>query len=130
MRADDAPRARQLLGECLRRASEIGYHEVLANCVQAAAELGVTSGVDPERAARLQSVARHALDRIGVQPQGLERESFERTAQALADRIGVERLREIADEAAEMPLESVLDDARDLLSEAGPAGEGGDRSDQ
>jgi hypothetical protein len=115
MRADDAQRARELLSECLRHAEEIGYHEVLANCVQAAAALGLATGAEPERAARLQSVARHALERIGVRPQGLESESFRRTVEALGDHIGRDRLQEIADEAADVPLESVLGDARELL---------------
>jgi hypothetical protein len=46
-----------------------------------------------------------------VRPQGLEGESFERTAQALESHLGTEQVRAIEDEAAGVPLESVLDDA-------------------
>ncbi|HJS97410.1 MAG TPA: hypothetical protein VJ741_24285, partial [Solirubrobacteraceae bacterium] len=63
----------------------------------------------------LQTIAGQALDRIGVRLQGLEAERFDRTARAFEMRIDAERLREIADEAADVPLESILDDALVLL---------------
>ncbi|MGZ4183934.1 MAG: BTAD domain-containing putative transcriptional regulator [Solirubrobacteraceae bacterium] len=111
VRVGDTRRARALLGECLARARDLGYHEALANCVQAAADLAVSGAGDLQLAARLQSVGRRALDEIGVRPQGLEGESFERTARALESRLGTEQVRAIEDEAAGVPLESVLDDA-------------------
>jgi tetratricopeptide (TPR) repeat protein len=115
LRAGDAERARQLFRECLVCARELGYHEVLASCVQAAAEVAVADGTDAGLAARLQGVAWQSLDRIGVRPQGLEGESFERVAEALAARLSPERLGAIAGEAADVPLESVLGDALALL---------------
>lgn len=108
-------RARTVLTECVARARDIGYREVLANCMQATAELTLSDGGDPERAARLQVVARQALDQIGAQLQGLEAESFERTAQALTASLGVERMRAIEREAADLALEGVADDALVLL---------------
>jgi hypothetical protein len=112
-RSGDSSRVREVFSECLVRARDLGYREILANCVQVAAEL--TLADDPELAARLQTIAGQALDRIGVRLQGLEAESFDRTARALGMRIDAERLREIADEAADVPLESILDDALVLL---------------
>jgi predicted ATPase/DNA-binding SARP family transcriptional activator len=114
-RAGDRSRAREVFRECLIRSRDLDYREILANCVQAAAELALLEGRDPLVAARLQAIARHALDRIGVRLQGLEGESFERTAQALASRVGAGRLRDIANEATDVALESVLDDALVLL---------------
>ena len=108
-------RARTVLTECVARARDIGYREVLANCMQATAELTLSEGGDPERAARLQVVARQALDQIGAQLQGLEAESFERTAQALTASLGAERMRVIEREAADLPLKEVADDALVLL---------------
>jgi predicted ATPase/DNA-binding SARP family transcriptional activator len=109
-------RAQTLLGECVVRARDLGYREVLANCMQATAELTLSEGGDLELAARLQLVASQALDQIGAQLQGLEAESFERTAQALTASLGSERMRAIEREAADLALESVTDDALVLLS--------------
>src|SRR5262249_25119342 len=115
VRSGDRSGGREVFTECLIRARDLGYREVLANCVQAAAELSLADGGDVEVAARLQAIAGHALARIGVRLQGLEADSFDRTADALRVRIGTERLSEISDEAADVPLESVLDDALALL---------------
>jgi tetratricopeptide (TPR) repeat protein len=109
-------RARTLLRECVARARDIGYREVLANCIQATAEVTLSDGGDLELAARLQVVARQALDQMGAQLQGLEGESFERTAQTLTDSLGSERMRTIEHQAADLALESVTDDALALLS--------------
>jgi predicted ATPase/DNA-binding SARP family transcriptional activator len=109
LRVGDARRARTLLTECLVRARDLGYREVLANCVQGAAELTVSDGEDLLLAARLQSVGRRTLDEMGVRLQGLEAESFERTGKALESQLGAEPVRAIADESADVPLESVLD---------------------
>jgi non-specific serine/threonine protein kinase len=109
-------RAQTLLGECVVRARDLGYREVLANCMQATAELTLSEGGDLELAARLQMVASQALGQIGAQLQGLEAESFERTAQALTASLGSERMRAIEREAADLALESVTDDALVLLS--------------
>lgn len=114
-RAGDSPRTREVFSECLTCSRDLDYREILANCVQAAAELTLAEDDDPELAARLQTIARQALGRIGVRLQGLEGESFERTAQALATRLGAERLRDIATDAAEVTLESVLDEVLALL---------------
>ncbi len=114
-RADDCSRVREVFSECLLCARDLGYREILANCVQAAAELTLAEAGDVEVAARLQTVAGQALARIGVRLQGLEADSFHRTAHALGMRIGAERLHEIADDAADVPLESILDDALVLL---------------
>jgi hypothetical protein len=103
-----------VFSECLIRARDLDYRELLANCVQAAAELTLADN-EPEMAARLQSIALHALDRIGAQLQGLEAESFERTAQALATRVGAERLRDIARDTTDIALESILDETLLLL---------------
>lgn len=111
VRVGDMPRAQDLLGECLARARDLGYREALANCVQAAADLTVSGAGDLQMAARLQSVGRRSLDEIGVRPQGLEGESFERTAAALESRLGAEKVRAIEGEAAGVSLESVLDNA-------------------
>jgi hypothetical protein len=115
VRIADIPRAQAILGECLARARDLGYREALANCVQAAADLAVCGSGDLHMAARLQSVGRRALDEIGVRPQGLEGESFERTARELERRLGPEQLRAIDDETASVALGSVLDDALAVL---------------
>jgi tetratricopeptide (TPR) repeat protein len=109
LRVGEARRARTLLTECLVRARDLGYREVLANCVQGAAELTVSDGGDLQLAARLQSVGRRTLDEMGVRLQGLEAESFERTAKALESKLGAEQVRALADESADLPLESVVD---------------------
>jgi predicted ATPase/DNA-binding SARP family transcriptional activator len=114
-RAGDSSRARQVFSECLILSRDLDYREILANCVQAAAELTLAGRDEPELAARLQSIALHTLDRIGVQLQGLEAESFERTAQALATRVGAERLRDIASDTTDVALESILDETLLLL---------------
>jgi hypothetical protein len=108
-------RAQTLLGECVLRARDLGYREVLANCIQATAALSLSEGGDLERGARLQMVARQALHQMGAQLQGLEAESFERTAQALTAGLGSERMRAIEREAADLTLESVTEDALALL---------------
>jgi predicted ATPase/DNA-binding SARP family transcriptional activator len=115
VRVADIPRAQAILGECLARARDLGYREALANCVQAAADLMVSGSGDLQLAARLQSVGRRALHEIGVRPQGLEGESFERTALALESRLGADQMRTIEDETAGVALESVLDDAQACL---------------
>jgi hypothetical protein len=115
VRIDDIPRAKAALGECLARARDLSYREALANCVQAAADLTVSGSGDLQMAARLQSIGRRALHEIGVRPQGLEGESFERTAQALESRLGGEQMRAIEDETASVTLELVLDDAQACL---------------
>src|SRR5262249_33754832 len=80
VRIGDMRRAEALFGECFVRARDLGYREALANCVQATADLMVSGAGDLQLAARLQSVAHRALDEIGVRLQGLEAESFARTA--------------------------------------------------
>jgi hypothetical protein len=121
VRVGDTRRAEALLGECFVRARDLGYREALANCVQATADLMVSAAGDLQPAARLQSVARRALVDMGVRPQGLEGESFERTARELESRLGAERVRAIEEEAADVPLESVLDD---VLARLQPSAEG------
>jgi predicted ATPase len=116
LRAGQTQRARALLGECITRAREIGYREVLANCMQATAELTLSGDGDLELAARLQSVARQALEEIGAQLQGLEAESFEQTLETLAARLGPERMQAIEGQAADLELESVVNDALTLLA--------------
>jgi predicted ATPase len=110
-RAGESERARELFGECLVLARDLGYREVLANCVQAAAELSMSGDGDPEVAARLQSVARQALEEMGVRPQGLEGQSFEHTEEILAQCLDPERRRAIEHAATDLRLESSLDDA-------------------
>jgi predicted ATPase/DNA-binding SARP family transcriptional activator len=110
-RAGQTERARSLFAECLSQARELGYREVLANCVQAAAELMLLAGGSPESAARLQAVARHALEQMGALLQGLEAQSFDRVAGTLAARLAPEQLQEISDQAAGVPLDAVLDAA-------------------
>lgn len=111
----DADRARRLLAESLAGAVELGYLELLANCIQATGALTLTTGGEPEVAARLQAAARHALNEIGVVVQGLEAESFAQTERALTERLGSERLAEIAAAARDDQLDAITVQARALL---------------
>jgi non-specific serine/threonine protein kinase len=113
--AGDAATATSLFAECLARAREIGYREVMANCVQAAAELGLEAGGEPQHSMWLLGVARQALSEMGVRVQGLEDDAFLRTEAALVERLGVEQVRAITNEAREVPLEQVIDGALGLL---------------
>jgi predicted ATPase/DNA-binding SARP family transcriptional activator len=115
VRLGETRRAQALLGECFSRARDLGYREALANCVQATADMMVSGAGDLQLAARFQSVARRALEEMGVRPQGLEGQSFDRTAQALESQLGAEQLRVIDEEAAGVPLESLLDEAQARL---------------
>jgi predicted ATPase/DNA-binding SARP family transcriptional activator len=110
-RTNDPERARHVFGECLVLARDLGYREVLANCVQAAAERLLSGDGDPEVAARFQTVARQAMKDMGVRPQGLEGQSFDNADEVLAKRLDPERLRAIEQAAADLGLESALDDA-------------------
>jgi tetratricopeptide (TPR) repeat protein len=110
-RTNDPERARHVFGECLVLARDLGYREVLANCVQAAAERLLSGDGDPEVAARFQTVARQAMKDMGVRPQGLEGQSFDHADEVLAKRLDPERLRAIEQAAADLGLESALDDA-------------------
>jgi predicted ATPase/DNA-binding SARP family transcriptional activator len=114
-RTGDARQARRLFAECLSRAQSIGYREVIANCVQAAAELSLVDGGPAEQAARLVAVARQALEQIGVRSQGLEEQSFIRTEAELAAQLGYERLQSIEQHAPDVSLESVIEEALALL---------------
>jgi predicted ATPase/DNA-binding SARP family transcriptional activator len=114
-KTSDAERARHLFGECLVLARDLGYREVLANCVQAAAERSLSADGDPVVAARFQTIARQAMQEMGVRPQGLERQSFDHTDAVLAKRLDPERLRAIEQAAADLGLESALDDALEVL---------------
>jgi non-specific serine/threonine protein kinase len=116
MNAGETGRARQLFGECLIGARDIGYREAVANCVQAAAELTLIEDRDPELAARLQVIARHTLEQMGVRLQGLEAESFARTAGSLSAHLGDERLCAIANDTDGESLESVVEVALELLA--------------
>jgi hypothetical protein len=104
-----------MLAESLTQARELGYVELLANCVQAAGAVGLAGGADADAVARLQSAARHTLHEIGAGVQGLEEESFTVTEQALLERLGAERLSAVADAAREHELEEVVAEALALL---------------
>jgi tetratricopeptide (TPR) repeat protein len=117
-RSGDIELARSLFAECLNQARELNYREVLANCVQAAAELMLLAGGNPEPAACLQAAAQHALDRMGVNLQGLEAESFDRVTRTLTDQLAPEQLRDISDRAADLPLDAILDAAMAELETA------------
>jgi predicted ATPase/DNA-binding SARP family transcriptional activator len=119
-RTNDAQRARHVFGECLVLARDLGYREVLANCVQAAAERLLSDDGDPEVAARLQTVARQAMKEMGVRPQGLEGQSFDHADEVLAKRFDPERRRAIEQAAADVGLESALDDALAALEPERP----------
>lgn len=113
--AGDGVGARQVFAECLTRARAINYREIRANCVQAAAELSLAAGGDPTTAARLLAVARATLEAMGVRLQGLEGESFARTAEAVAVRLGRDRFAALEREAAETSLDAVVEPALALL---------------
>jgi tetratricopeptide (TPR) repeat protein len=107
--------AQHLFAECLACALAIGYREIIANCVQAAADLSLMAGRDPETAARLLTIARATLADIGVRLQGLEAESFAHTEDQLAAKLGRERLEALEREAGEASLEAAAEEAVRLL---------------
>lgn len=113
--AGDTDRASPLLAESLAGAERLGYLEVMAHCVQAAASLSLSTGGDPEMVGRLQAAARHTLAEMGAIVQGLEGESFADTELALVERLGPERLAELAVAARDDDFESILQQARALL---------------
>ncbi len=118
LRAGDRARAGVHFAEGLETARRLGYREVIANCVEGAAEL-VLADAEPERAARLLAAARRLLDEIGVRLQGLEGEDYQRTTEALRERLGPERVDEIVRETAAAPFdEDVVEDALDVLRQA------------
>jgi len=74
--------ARPAFAESLALARALGYREVLANCVEGAAELALDGG-DPALAAALLAAARRMMDEIGVRLQGIEAEAFAELEAAL-----------------------------------------------
>jgi tetratricopeptide (TPR) repeat protein len=89
--------ARDLLGECVELATAIGYNEVIAHALAAAAELALRAG-RLETAARLLGGSEALFDEIGAQMQGDEEEARARTLAELRESLGDDRLDELLDE--------------------------------
>jgi predicted ATPase/DNA-binding SARP family transcriptional activator len=125
----DVDAARTLLAECLIQARQIGYREVIAYCVAAAAELALDEDCnpgrrDPSTAARLWAIARASLTEMAVLLQGTETQSFALTESRLASQLGRERLSALVQEAGDAGLEEAIDDALDILAGSHPGGRG------
>jgi hypothetical protein len=91
------------LAESIEISLELGYRELLGNCLQAFAELSASCG-EPERAARLLGAAESVLEELGVALGTEERQGYERTLQALESELGADALRALRAEGASLPL--------------------------
>jgi len=106
-RLDDA---RDLLGECIELATKLGYSEVIAHALAAAAELVLRDG-RPETSARLLGGSEALFEEIGAQMQGDEEEARARTLADLRELLGDERLHELLDEGRVADLAVLTRDA-------------------
>ena len=82
--------AAALFRECFDSALELDYRELIAYCVQAAAELAVPD--DPVRAARLLGAADGLFEALGVIRLGGEAESYDEAVAALGRELGADGL--------------------------------------
>jgi len=99
--------AAELFRESLEGAIEVGYREVIAYCLEALGEVALALG-DPDRSARLIGAAEGLFDELGVPMQDDERETYERTVEALADRLGGEALEAARAEGRGLALEEAI----------------------
>jgi len=79
--------AAELFRESLDAAYELGYREIIAYCLEGLAEVAHAHD-DPERSVRLIGASERLFDELGVPIQDDERESQNRTVEALVDRLG------------------------------------------
>jgi predicted ATPase/DNA-binding SARP family transcriptional activator len=123
----DLDAARALFAECLVQAREVGYREVIAHCVAAAAELALgedphSGGPDPSTAARLWAIARASLTEMAVLLQGTEAQSFALTESRLESQLGRGRLSALVQQATQASLDDAIDEALDILAGSHPGG--------
>ena len=95
--------ARELLGEALELGIELGYKEVIAYCLQGAAELA-----EPEHAARLCGASLAILDEIGVPLGGDEERDYRATHERLVDALGESRVEELLAEGRSAPRDETV----------------------
>jgi predicted ATPase/DNA-binding SARP family transcriptional activator len=95
--------ARELLGESLELGIELGYKEVIAYCLQGAAELA-----EPEHAAILCGASLAILDEIGVPLGGDEETDYEKTFARLVEALGEARVERLLAEGRSAPRDEIL----------------------
>jgi tetratricopeptide (TPR) repeat protein len=95
--------ARELLGESLELGIELGYKEVIAYCLQGAAELA-----EPEHAAILCGASLAILDEIGVPLGGDEETDYEKTFARLVEALGEARVEELLAEGRSAPRDEIV----------------------
>jgi predicted ATPase/class 3 adenylate cyclase len=101
--------AADLLHQSLDAAGQLDYRELIAYCLEACAELAVARQ-DYDRAARFLGRSEALFDELGVPMGAEEKESYEKTAQALSEELGEQRLEtELAGGRASAVAEIVAD---------------------
>jgi predicted ATPase len=98
--------ARELLVEALDLATELGYKEVIAYCLQGAAELA-----EPEHAARLCGASLAILEEIGAPISGEEETDYLATRARIVDALGEARVEELMAEGRSASRDEVVADA-------------------
>jgi predicted ATPase/DNA-binding SARP family transcriptional activator len=109
----DAQAAGRHYRESLQIAIDVGYRELVANCLEGVAELAATA--DGALAARLLGAAEALFAEVGVPIGPEEEEGYERTIAALATELGVEDFERKRAAGRELPLEQASAEAFKVL---------------
>ena len=99
--------AAELFRTSLEGATEVGYREIIAYCLEALGEIALARG-EPERSARLIGASEALFDELGVPMQDDERETQAQTVAALAGRLGAEAFEAARAAGRSMPPEEAI----------------------
>jgi predicted ATPase len=111
--AGDSDGCRRLLIESIDLARRVGYREVLAYCIEAAAELALADG-DPATSMRLLGASDHLFEQLGLVVAGAEERTRHATEQRLRAELGDGAAEKLHRAGAEADLEELLAEAREV----------------
>ncbi len=107
--------AAELFRESLEAAHELGYREIIAYCLEALGEVAHAND-DPDRSARLIGASEGLFDELGVPIQDDERETQDRTMEALVDRLGEAAFEGARAEGRGLPLDDAIAEALEIVA--------------